>query len=120
MEKEDITGRIIKAAYEVHNNLKSGFQEVVYQRALALEMIASGFDFKREEKVPVYYKSKQIATRRVDFVVEGVIVEIKAKGELEDRDYVQTLAYLKSSGYSVALLINFGDDKVAVKRFVNG
>ena len=120
MEKEDITGRIIKAAYEVHNNLKNGFQEVVYQRALAMEMSTSGLEFKREEKIPVYYKGKKIDTRRVDFVVEDVIVEIKAKSELEDKDYIQTLAYLKASGYKVALLINFGSQKVTLKRFVGG
>ena len=67
MEKEDITGKVIKAAYEVHNNLKSGFQEVVYQRALAREMRALGLEFKREEKIPVYYKGSKIDTRRVDF-----------------------------------------------------
>jgi GxxExxY protein len=119
MEKEDITGKVIKAAYEVHNNLKSGFQEVVYQRALAREMRALGLEFKREEKIPVYYKGNKIDSRRVDFVVEDVIVEIKAKSEFEDKDFIQTLAYLKSSGFRVALLLHFGGPKVMIKRFIN-
>ena len=119
MEKEDVTSRIIKAAYEVHNNMKSGLQEVVYQRAMAMEMRALGLEFRREERIPVYYKGKKIDTRRVDFVVEDVLVEIKAKSELEDSDYIQTLSYLKASGYKVALLLNFGGEKVAIKRFVN-
>ena len=119
MEKEDITGKVIKAAYEVHNNLKSGFQEVVYQRALAREMRALGLEFKREEKIPVYYKGNKIDSRRVDFVVEDVIVEIKAKSEFEDKDFIQTLAYLKASGFRVALLLNFGGPSVMIKRFVN-
>ena len=119
MKKGDVTGRIIKAAFEVHNNLKSGFQEVTYQRALALELSISGLDFRREEWIPVFYKGRKIDTRRVDFVVADVLVEIKAKKELEDRDYIQTLAYLKASGFNVALLINFGAEKVELKRFVN-
>jgi len=120
MEKKEITGLIIKAAYEVHKNLKSGFQEVVYQRSLALEMDSLGLEFKREEKIPVYYKGKKIDARRVDFVVEDVIVEIKAKREFEEKDFVQTLAYLKASGYKIALLINFGSKQVEVRRFVEG
>ena len=119
MKKEDITGRIIKAAFEVHNNLKSGFQEVTYQRALALELSISGLDFRREEWIPVFYKGKKIDTRRVDFVVEDVLVEIKAKNQFEDKDFIQTLAYLKASGFKVGLLFNFGTEKVEVKRFVN-
>ena len=96
MEKENITSKIIKAAYEVHNNLKSGFQEVVYQRALAMELHASDLEFSREANIPVYYKGEKIDTRRVDFVIEDIIVEIKAKSVFDDSDFIQTLAYLKS------------------------
>ena len=119
MTNEDITGRIIKAAFTVHNELKSGYQEVVYQRALAIELQAEGLDYSREERIPVFYKGKQIDTRRVDFVIEGVIVEIKAKQTLEDRDYIQTLAYLKNSGFKIALLLNFGSESLEIKRFAN-
>ncbi|MEN6520293.1 MAG: GxxExxY protein [Armatimonadota bacterium] len=116
---EDITGRIIAAAIEVHRELGPGFQEVVYQRSLALELEAASVDFAREENVPVMYKGKHIDTRRVDFVVGDCIVETKARKELLPEDMMQTLCYLKASGYRLALLINFGGPKIQVKRFVN-
>ena len=115
----DCTGRIIGLAFDVHNELGSGFQEVVYQRALALELMAAGMEFSREEDIKIYYRGKHIDTRRVDFVVDDCIVEVKARKELLPEDYIQTLNYLKSSGYRVALLINFGGDRVEHKRFIN-
>ncbi|MBI2844043.1 MAG: GxxExxY protein [Armatimonadetes bacterium] len=116
---DDVTGRIIEATIEVHKTLGPGFQEVTYQRALGLELRARGFEFAREENVPVYYKEQQIDTRRVDFVIGNCIVEIKARKELLPEDYVQTLVYLRASGYKLALLINFGAKQVMVRRFVN-
>lgn len=115
----DVTGRIIGAAIEAHRELGPGFQEVVYQRALALELDAAGLEHTREAKVPVFYKGKHIDTRRVDFVVGDCIVEIKARSILQPEDYVQTLSYLKASRFRVALLVNFGGEKVEVKRLVN-
>ncbi len=116
---DDVTGEIIGACIEVHRNLGPGFQEVTYQRALALELQVRSLDFVREEKVPVYYKGKQIDTRRVDFVVEGCLVEIKAKREFDPEDYIQTLSYLKASGYHLGLLVNFGGKRAQFKRLVN-
>jgi GxxExxY protein len=114
-----LTERIIGAAIEVHKELGKGFQEVVYQRALACELQALNVEFAREENVPVFYKGKQIDTRRVDFVVDDCIVEIKARKEFMPEDFIQTLSYLKASGYRVALLLNFGSEKLGIKRFVN-
>lgn len=116
---DDGTGRIIRTAIAVHKELGPGFQEVVYQRALALEMEASGIECEREVKVPVFYKGRQIDTRRVDFVVGDCIVEIKAKKTILPEDYIQTLSYLKASGYKVALLLNFGGKTIQVRRLVN-
>lgn len=116
---DDVTGRIIGAAIEVHRELGPGFQEVVYQRALAMEFEVAGIDFTREENVPVIYKGEHIDTRRVDFVIEDCIVEIKARRELLPEDPIQTLNYLKASRYRLALLVNFGASKIEVKRFVN-
>ena len=116
---DDDTGRIIGAAIEAHKELGPGFQEVVYQRALAIELDAAGLEYTREAKVPVFYKGKQIDTRRVDFVIGDCIVEIKARSALLPEDYVQTLSYLKASRFRVALLINFGSEKIEVKRLVN-
>lgn len=116
---DDETGRIIGAAFDVHNELGRGFQEVVYQRALSLELQAAGVEHEREVDIKVYYKGKHIDTRRVDFVVGDCIVEIKARRELLPEDFVQTLNYLKASSFRVALLINFGGEKVDTRRFVN-
>lgn len=115
----DKTNQIIKAAIEVHRELGPGFQEVVYQRALSLELNAAGIEFNRESSVPVFYKGKHIDTRRVDFVVEDVIVEIKARKEFLPEDFMQTLSYLKASGFRIALLINFGSKRIEIKRFIN-
>lgn len=115
----DVTGRIIGACIEVHRSLGPGFQEVIYQRALALELKAFGLGFSREVDVPVHYKGEKIGKRRVDFVVEDCMVEIKAKSTFDDTDYIQALSYLKASGFRVGLLVNFGSTKVDVKRLVN-
>ena len=116
---DDGTSGIIKAAIEAHRELGLGFQEVVYQRALAMELAAAGIEFTREVNVPVFYKGKQIDTRRVDFVIGDCIVEIKAKKELAPEDKIQTLNYLKASGFGVALLLNFGAPSLEIKRFAN-
>lgn len=115
----DLTSRIIGAAIEVHKELGQGFQEVVYQRALSLELEAAGIEHCREENVKVFYKGRHIDTRRVDFVVGNIIVEIKARKEFLPEDYIQTLSYLKASEYKIALLINFGSKTVEVKRLIN-
>ena len=116
---DDDTGAIIGCALEVHRTLGPGFREIVYQRALALELQAAGLEFEREVKVPIYYKSCKIDTRRADFVIEKVIVELKAKSQLAPEDYVQTLNYLKAAGYELGLLLNFGASKLQIKRLVN-
>lgn len=116
---DDVTGRIIGAAIEVHKVLGPGFQEVAYQRALAWELEAAGIEFSREENIQVFYKERHVDTRRVDFVIGDCIVEIKARKELLPEDYIQTLSYLRASRYRIGLLINFGAAKVEVKRFVN-
>jgi GxxExxY protein len=112
------TAKIIKAAKVVHKVLGPGFEEVIYQRALVLEFPAHGLDFSREVWIDVYYKGRKIGRKRVDFVVDEVLVEIKAKGALDDVDFVQTLSYLKASGYKVALLLNFGAKQLEIKRIV--
>ncbi len=99
--------------------LGPGFEEVFYQRALARELQAAGLEFLREQWMDVTYKGECLGKKRVDFIVEEVLVEIKAKGALEDVDKVQTLSYLKASGYEVGLLVNFGGVTLEVKRIVN-
>jgi GxxExxY protein len=115
----DITSRIIAAAREVHAELGPGFEEVIYQRALARELPVHNLEFSREVWIDVHYKGEKVGRKRVDFIVDEVMVEIKAKTALEPMDFVQTLSYLKASGYKVGLLISFGAQKLEVKRLVN-
>jgi len=115
----DITARIIAAATTVHRNLGPGFEEVVYQRALALELHAQGLDFSREVWIDIRYRNVIVGKKRVDFLIEGVMVEIKASAELQDVAFVQALSYLKASGYKVGLLLNFGAPTLKIKRLAN-
>jgi len=118
-----LTAQIIAAAQEVHRTLGPGFRELIYQRALAKELPAYGLEFDREVWIDVFYKGEKIGQKRVDFVVGDssgdVMVEVKAKAELEEVDSVQTLSYLKASGYQVGLLINFGSKRLEIKRLAN-
>jgi GxxExxY protein len=118
-----LTGRIIAAAHEVHHVLGPGFEEVVYQRALAKELPAHRLEYDREAWIDVFYKGEEVGRKRVDFIIGDdsgdVLVEIKAKAVLQDVDVVQALSYLKASGYRVGLLINFGSKKLGIKRLAN-
>jgi len=115
----DVTARIIAAATEVHRTLGPGFEEVIYQRALARELPTHNLEFSREVWMDVHYKGEKVGSKRVDFVIDQVMVEIKARAALEEVDFMQTLSYLKASGYKVGLLINFGSAKLQIKRLVN-
>jgi len=113
-----ITSKIIGAAKEVHRILGPGFMEVIYQRSLALELPVFGLEFEREVWMDVMYKDRKVGKKRVDFVIEDVMVEIKAKGAIEEVDIVQTLSYLKASGFQVGLLLNFGTKALGIKRLI--
>ena len=105
---------------KVHSTLKNGFQEVIYQRALAIEMAYQGISFERECEMPIYYRAKQIGTRRVDFLVEGCIsVELKALLQMKDVHIAQGLNYLEAYNLEVGLLINFGAKNLDFKRLTN-
>jgi GxxExxY protein len=113
----DITGTVIGCAMEVHRYLGNGFQEVIYQRALALEMQQQGLSFSREHEMQIKYKGFDIGTRRVDFFVEEkVMVEIKAVIQLEDIHLAQAINYLEAYGLEIGLLINFGSRSLQFKR----
>jgi len=117
----DITEKIIGCAFEVHKFLGNGFQEVIYQRALALELTKAGLAFERELEQLIYYKEfpDPIGTRRADFIVEGkVLVELKALVSLEDVHMAQLLNYLKAYRFEVGLLVNFGSKSLTFKRLV--
>jgi len=116
----ELTSKIIGCAMTVHRALGNGFQEVIYQRALEIEMADSGISFSREHEMPIYYKHQQIGTRRVDFLVEGVVsVELKAIIKLEDVHFAQAINYLEAYDLEVGLLINFGAKSLEFKRLLN-
>jgi GxxExxY protein len=120
MLHEDITKRIIKCAMQVHSTLGNGFQEVIYQRALAIEMEIESLAFIREMEMPVFYRDIQIGTRRVDFFVEEkIMVELKAIINLEDVHLAQAMNYLEAYKMQVGLLINFGAKSLQFKRVHN-
>jgi len=116
----ELTSKIIKCAMTVHSALGNGFQEVIYQRALEIEMREADLTFKREFEMPIYYKEQQIGTRRVDFLVEGVIsVELKAITKLEDVHFAQAINYLEAYNLEIGLLINFGETSLKFSRLNN-
>lgn len=116
----ELTAKIIGCAMEVHKALGNGFQEVIYQRALAYEMELQGLSFVRECEMDIFYKGVQIGTRRVDFLVEGMIsVELKALLQIEPVHLAQAINYLEAYNLEIGLLLNFGNTKLEFKRFEN-
>ena len=114
---DELTYKIIGCAMKVHNTLGNGFQEVIYQRCLAIELEKSGLEFLREEEMPIFYENIQVGTRRADFIVaEKVLVELKALVKLEDVHLAQGLNYLTAYQIEKGLLINFGAISLEVKR----
>jgi GxxExxY protein len=114
---QEITSNVIGAAFRVHNELGCGFQEVIYQRALALELERAHIAFDREAEMEVYYAGTMIGERRVDFLVDDcVIVELKAVDFLEKVHIAQVRNYLKTFGLEVGLLVNFGSTSLQFKR----
>ncbi len=115
-----LTSKVIGCAMRVHSALGNGFQEVLYQRALAIEFQDSGIDFRREFEMPVFYKVHHIGTRRVDFLVEEVLsLEIKALIALDPVHFAQAINYLEAYNLEIGLLINFGAKSLEFKRFTN-
>ena len=113
----ELTGKIIGCALEVHKLLGNGFQEVIYQRAMDIEMHLQGLAFSREHEMEIFYKTQNIGTRRVDFFVAGkVMVELKAVSQLEDVHLAQAINYLEAYSLDIGLLINFGNTSLQFKR----
>ena len=120
MKYEELTHRIIGCAMKVHSTLGNGFQEVIYQRALAIEMDKQGLRFKREMEMAIYYDGIDIGTRRVDFFVEDfIMVELKAIIRLDDVHLAQAMNYCQAYNLPIGLLINFGAKSMEFKRVYN-
>jgi GxxExxY protein len=120
MKYEELTHKIIGCAMKVHSVLGNGFQEVIYQRALAIEMEKQCIIFKRELEMPIFYEGISIGTRRVDFFVGDVVmVELKALVKLEEVHLAQAMNYCQAYNLPIGLLINFGAKSLEFKRVYN-
>jgi GxxExxY protein len=115
-----ITHKIIGCAMQVHSILGNGFQELIYQRALEIEMAWNNLSFEREMEMPIFYRDEQIGTRRVDFFVEGcIMLELKAMDKLADGHKAQAINYLEAYNVADGLLINFGGLRLEFRRVFN-
>lgn len=120
MTLDELTYKINGCAMKVHNTLGNGFQEVIYQRCLAIEMKRAGLEFEREKEQKIYYDQFEVGTRRADFVVENsVIIELKALTNLEDVHLAQAKNYVVAYNFPIGLLINFGATSLQVKKIYN-
>lgn len=120
MKYEQLTHKIIGCAMKVHSTLGNGFQEVIYQRSLAIEMGKQGLGFQREMEMTIYYEGIDIGTRRVDFFVEeNIMVELKAIIQLEEVHLAQAMNYCQAYNLPIGLLINFGSKSLQFKRVYN-
>lgn len=120
MNYDDITYKINGCAMKVHSELGNGFQEVIYQRCLAIELERAGLSFAREVEQDIFYKGIHVGTRRADFVVENeIIVELKALINLEDVHISQAKNYVVAYNKPVGLLINFGSNSLQFKKIFN-
>jgi len=116
----DLTGKIIGCAMKVHSVIGNGFQEVIYQRCLDIEMDKQGLVFTRELEMTIHYEGIEVGTRRVDFLVEDkIMVELKALTKLEDVHLAQALNYLEAYKLETGLLINFGAKSLEFRRITN-
>ena len=120
MTLDEITYKINGCAMKVHNTLGNGFQEVIYQRCLAIELGKAGLAFVREQEQTIFYDGIDVGTRRADFIVESrVIVELKALINLEDVHLAQAKNYVVAYDFPIGLLINFGSLSLQFKKVFN-
>ncbi|MBS1783393.1 MAG: GxxExxY protein [Bacteroidetes bacterium] len=120
MNLDEITYKINGCAMKVHTTLGNGFQEVIYQRCLAIELEKAKLNFNREQEHVIFYEGIEVGTRRADFVVENqIIVEIKAIINLEDVHLAQAKNYIVAYDKSIGLLINFGGRSLQFKKIFN-
>lgn len=120
MKHEELTRKIIGCCMKVHTTLGSGFQEVIYQRAMVVELEKQGLGFAREMEMDIFYEGVHIGKRRVDFFVEDkIMLELKAVRQLDDAHLAQAINYCEAYGLPIGLLINFGARSLEFKRVYN-
>lgn len=115
----ELTYKLIGIAYEIYNNLGAGFPEKVYQAAYEKELRNSKISYRREQYCNLLYKDSKIGRFFIDFLIEEkVVIEIKARGKIFDKDIAQTLSYMKLKKIKVGLIILFGEKGVKSKRLI--
>jgi GxxExxY protein len=120
LKLDRITEKIIGCAYKVSNTLGSGFLEKVYENALALELLKTGLKVEQQHGIKVQYDGVIVGEFAADLLIENsVLVELKTAKSLDDANMAQCLNYLKATGLSVCLLINFGTTRADIRRIVN-
>jgi len=116
----ELTGSVIGCAMKVHTQLGCGYPEVIYQRALARELEKCNIEYVREVEMPIYYDGLEIGYRRADFIIDRkIVIELKAVGEINNAHFNQVLNYLKAYKKEIGLLINFGEESLKFRRFIN-
>ena len=118
---DSLTELIIHCAFKVSNVLGCGFLEKVYENALVLELVESGLSVETQRPIQVVYQKKVVGDYIADVVVEDVIIlELKAIKNIENIHFAQCQNYLKATGKKLGLIINFGEEKVKIRRVANG
>jgi len=117
---QDLTYKLRGIFFEAYNQLGPGLSEKIYQRAVIQELKNQKIPYETEKVISIEYKNVKIGHQRLDLVIDGkIIIEIKAADNMHSLFEKQTVAYLKASNYKLALLVNFGGNKIAIKRYVN-
>ena len=117
---DELSGKVIAAAIEVHKQLGPGFIETVYEQALRIELTKQDINFEFQKKIEVHYDGQLVGVHILDLLVDGqIVVELKAMTAFEDSHFAQLRSYLRASGVKIGLLLNFGTKTLAVKRIVD-
>jgi len=117
---QDLTYKLRGIFFEVYNQLGPGLPEKIYQRAVVQELKIQKISYETEKIIVIKYKDVKVGQQRLDLVVDNkIIIEIKATDNMHPLFERQTFTYLKASGYKLALLVNFGGDKIIIKRYAN-
>jgi GxxExxY protein len=120
MGNDELTFKVIGCAMKVHRTLGNGFQEVIYQRCLAIELNSAGINFEREKEQTIFYNGLEVGSRRADFIVDNsIVIELKALIDLEPVHLAQAKNYVVAYNLPVGLLINFGATSLQYKKVYN-
>jgi len=120
LELDELTKKVIGCIYAVSNTLGSGFLEKVYENSLAIELRKAGINVEQQSRIQVNYEGIAVGEFFADLVVEkGVILELKVAKWFDENHYAQCLNYLKATGFTICLLVNFGKPRAEIKRVVN-